>query len=58
MIMFGWYGFYYNVALSQLCLHLQVEDLEQDNSGNGTAIENETKIVAKDGKYLSSCASF
>ena len=50
MIMFGWYGFCYVV-----CLYLQLEDLEQDNSGNGTAIENETKIVAKDGKYFIFC---
>ena len=41
-----------SVTLSQLCLYLQMDDLEQDNSGSGTAIENETTIVAKDGKYF------
>ena len=47
------------------CLLLQSEKLDKQESGGGTAMDDELKIVAKDGKYtllllvdiLSQCVS-
>lgn len=33
-------------------LILQLDELEKHESGDGTAVEEETKIVAKDGTYV------